>query len=189
MTESKENLNGEKVEVYEEFPFPKFIKTFDFFFPRQKGYKPIDWRRKLRIWALWAPWVTIISLFIILCIVGLNDPDVPGMKVTWIGLFLLLVSTLKAIYYFGVAIIAKFLKRSPIVPLSLAPLAALYSLGILCALLIIQCLVFDGKEPIKKDTVKRSYSQQKSYKETIAEMADRKDLGDNTAHEHAYPIK
>jgi hypothetical protein len=180
MTESKEPLKIENGEVYEEFPFPKLIKSFDFFFPKQKGYKSIDWRKKLKIWSLWAPWVTIASLFVILCFIGMNDPDMRGQKVVWIAFFLLFLSFVKALYHFGVAIVAKCLKRSPVVALSLAPVTALWSVGILCVLQIMQILLFGGEEPTKKALIEKPYALQKTCK---------KDQGDSITHQHMCPIK
>lgn len=189
MTELKEPLKIENEEIYEEFPFPKLIKTFDFFFPKQKGYKPIDWRRKLKIWSLWAPWLTIVLLIVILVFIGENDRDKPGQKVMWIACFLLIVSTIKALYYFGVAIVAKCLKRSPVVALSLAPVTALWSVGLLCILQIILSLPVGGGESTKKDAAEKPYALQKTDKEEISVKINGEDQGDVATFKHAYRVK
>lgn len=189
MTESKETLKNENEEIDGEFPFPKLIKLFDFFFPKQKGYKPIDWRGKLKIWALWSPWLTLTLLIVILCFLVGNDPFIDESKVGVVAGLCLIGSLIKSLYYFGVAIVAKCLKRSPVVALSLAPVTALWSVGLLCTLQIIQFLLFGGGESAKKDAGEKPYALQKTEKEEISVKMNGEDQGDATTSKHPYRVK
>lgn len=114
MTDSKEVLKDEETEI-PEFPYPKLIKLFDYYFPKTKGHKKINWGRILQVWALWAPWITVLLLILICCFMG-QDHVMSGFAfVAFVGSFL------NFVYYLVLAIFAKLVKRSPRVLLALTP--------------------------------------------------------------------
>lgn len=115
MTDAKESVNGKENEIYEEFPYPKLIKLFDFYFPKTPEHEKINWRKILRVWAKWAPWLAILLMILPCCIIPRESNVGPFAFVALVGSFL------NFVYYLVLACFAKLIKRSPQVLLALTP--------------------------------------------------------------------
>jgi hypothetical protein len=144
MTDVKESSSKEN-EIIEEFPYPKLIKLFDFYFPKTEGHEKIDWRKILRIWSRWAPWITVVLLILISCFTLQEN------TVAFFAVFSLFGCILNFAYYLVLAVFAKLVKRSPRVLLALTPRVPLAVILMLC----IMQLLFGSENRGRSDASKR----------------------------------
>lgn len=161
MTEKTEFFDEEEKMFLEVFPYPKWVRLFNYFFPKTEGYKSINWRKHLKTWSRWAPWLT---MFLLLGILVFSAIVREGL-----GLFaaiLFIPCFLRFLYLLVLALIAKCLRRSPITPLSLMPLPPLCAVGILSICFLFCSIFADGSDSSEKQ--KKTVSMmQKPFKTEI----------------------
>ncbi|MBX9744374.1 MAG: hypothetical protein K2X08_04090 [Chlamydiales bacterium] len=163
MTESNEIFDEEDKMILEVFPYPKWVQLFNYFFPRTEGYKSINWRKHLKTWSRWAPWLTIFLLIGILFF---------GAATGLIGfatfsLILFVPCFLRFVYLLVLALIAKCLRRSPITALSLMPFPALCALIILMFSFLIYSIFADDSGASEKQKKVAVVMQKPSKAETV----------------------
>ncbi len=163
MTKPTEIFDDEDKMILEVFPYPKWVQLFNYFFPKTEGYKNINWRKHLKTWSRWAPWMTIVLLLGMLVFCA----SVPFEGLGVISLILFVPCFLRFIYLLVLALIAKCLRRSPITALSLTPLPALCALIILNVALLFCSLFLDDYRSSEKQRKVATVMQQPSNQETV----------------------
>ncbi len=163
MANEKESSNSEEMEIYEEFPYPKLIKLFDFYFPKTKGHEKINWRRMLKVWAKWAPWIAIFLMILIVFFIRQDN------VVAYFAFVALIVSFVNFAYFLVLAGIAKLVKRSPRILLALTPRAA-----IICVFLLSigQLLHYFSQDKSLKDDKKVAQQERVNRIEERAKTPD-----------------
>lgn len=151
--------------ILEVFPYPKWVQLLNYFFPKTEGYKSINWRKHLKTWSRWAPWLAIFLLLgmLVFCV------TVPFEGLGVISLILFVLCFFRFIYLLILAFIAKCLRRSPITALILTPLPALCALIILNFALLFCSIFFEDYRSIEKQK-KVAVVMQKPVKTEIVDV-------------------
>lgn len=122
-----------------EFPFPKLVKTFDFFFPKEKHSKDIFTMENLRRFGPKAP---ILGLAVLIglfswCIIDAMKLEAENSNSTaaclWFGTVALIFAIAKYLWWLVVAVFSKIAGRSPTVCLAMTASGPLQALAISCA--------------------------------------------------------
>lgn len=163
MKDPHEIFDEEDKMILEVFPYPNWIKLFNYFFPKTEKHKPIDWRKRIKTWASWAPWLTI-ALFIVILFIAYGRGEFDGISI-FAGV-LLIPCSIRFVYLLCLAVFAKCLKRSPTSALCLMPVPPLFSVGLLCVVLFFDWISSDGSEGKSSD---RSKYQKEKVAETQVE--------------------
>ena len=123
------------------FPFPKMMQTFNYFFPQQEGKTDLFTMANLHKLARLAPYLTLGILVLVFsswirdCLhIRHSEPKFYPSKwgfYTLADTVLFIIIFFRYFWWLGVALFAKLLKRSPIIPLAMSFLEPLKLLGYL----------------------------------------------------------
>jgi len=133
---NNEKLNSLSQE--EEFPFPKLVRLFDFFFPKEKGSKDIFTMANLRKFGPRAP---ILGLVIMIGLAAWILCD--AVKAESIGshsrlfsgivtMIFLVMAIVKYLWWLAIAVLSKIARRSPVTCLAMTAVGPLEALAISC---------------------------------------------------------
>lgn len=139
-------MSDQKIEDLspETFPFPKIAQAFNYFFPKEKGASDIFTMENLRRFSRIAPYLALAILGLILVSwirdsIYAYDPACKNPAAKW-GIYLLfdtlifVIAFFRYLWWIGTALFAKFLRRSPAIPLTMSFVDLLKLLGGLCFL-------------------------------------------------------
>lgn len=142
----------QKFETMDIFPYPKFIQTINYFFPKKEGAIDLFSRENLQKLAKFAPYLGFVIILIMaisflrscLMFAPRESPDHIIIKF-YLYSFLDLFLTISALFQYGrwlcYALLAKIAKRDTSVPLVISFLMPLRLLWGLC---VLHCMIFSA---------------------------------------------
>jgi len=120
----------------EEFPFPKLVKTFDFFFPKEKHSKNFFTMENLRKFGPKAPFLGLIILMGVFSWAVVDSMDYANSGITAFcmlaGVAAVIFATAKYLFWLVLAAFSKIARRSPVVCLAMTASGPLQALAISC---------------------------------------------------------
>lgn len=106
----------------EEFPFPKILRTFNYFFPKEKGAPDLFTIENLRRFYKFAPLVSVV-VFLLIFAFWLRDclmsegRSLIFVFCTLIDSVIFIIAFIHYLWWLGASLLAKLVRRSPMVPL------------------------------------------------------------------------
>lgn len=138
MTDKNSKIGNSETLLPEVFPYPKLIQTFNYFFPKDKGAPDIFTMENLKKISRYAPFLTLGILALITVSWFRDGFAVEREKSVRFGFCMVadsvsfLIIFIQYLWWLGASLLAKIVKRSPVIPLFMSFFDPLRAFGVLC---------------------------------------------------------